>query len=91
MINVNTPLTGHFSIYLRLAKIVVVMVLGSVEDERMYSSLSFLKSRLHKTLSGHLNVVVGMFSQKLFELEEFPYEEAYNLWYKSQEGFRYGS
>jgi hypothetical protein len=39
-------LTHSFHEYLKLAKMVIVHVLGNVEDERCFSFLTFLKSKL---------------------------------------------
>jgi len=69
-----------FPEYYRLAEIAVVQVLGSVEDERCFSSLAFLKNKLRNSLDTHLECVVGMYSPKLFSLESFPYEAAYTEW-----------
>jgi len=69
-----------FPEFYKLAEIAIVQVLGSVEDERCFSSLAFLKNKLRNSLDTHLECVVGMYSQKIFTLENFPYEDAYNEW-----------
>jgi len=69
-----------FPEYFRLAEIAIVQVLGSVEDERCFSSLAFLKNKLRNSLDTHLELVVGMYSQKLFSLESFPYDDAHSEW-----------
>jgi hypothetical protein len=51
-----------FPEYMRLAEMVVVHVLGLVQDERCFSSLSFLKNKLRNSLDQHLQLVVGMYS-----------------------------
>jgi hypothetical protein len=51
-----------FPEYMKLAKMAVVHVLGSVQDERCFSSLSFLKNKLRNALDEHLELVVGMYS-----------------------------
>jgi hypothetical protein len=56
----NNHLTQNFSEFIKLAQIVVIHVLGSVEDERLFSSVAFLKSKLRASLDEHLQVVVGM-------------------------------
>lgn len=68
----------------------VVMVLGSVEDERTFSSVKFLKSPLRNSLDAHLNLVVGMYSQKMFTLKNFPYEETYAEECNTLDRHRYG-
>jgi len=52
------------------------IVLGSVEDERTFSTLKFLKSYQRNHLGKHLPLIVRMFEQKYFSLENFLYKEA---------------
>jgi hypothetical protein len=59
-----------------LAEVGSVLVFGSVEDERCFSSLKFLKSCQRNRLGKHLPLVVRMFGQKYYAFEDFPYEEA---------------
>jgi hypothetical protein len=61
--------------YEKLAKIGNVLVFGFVEDERCFSSLKFLKSCQRNRLGKHLPLVVHMFRQKYYSLEDFPYSE----------------
>jgi hypothetical protein len=39
------------------------MILSDIEDECCFSTLSFLKSKLHNWLIKHLDLVVKMFTQ----------------------------
>lgn len=74
-------LTSHMiSEYIKLAEIAVVHGIGSVEDERCFSTLGFLKNKLRNALNEHLPLVVGMFAQKMFNLRTFPYEAAFEAW-----------
>jgi hypothetical protein len=66
--------------YLKLAEIGCAFVLGSVEDERTFSSLKFLKSRLRNRLEDKLPLVVRMDGQKKFTQEIFPYKKALESW-----------
>lgn len=59
----NHNLTQNFGEFLKLAEIAVIHVLGSIEDERLFSSVGFLKSKLRNNLEEHIQIVVGMFSQ----------------------------
>jgi hypothetical protein len=70
--------------YVKLAKIGSVLVLGSVEDERCFSCLKFLKSCQRNRLCKHLPLVVRMFGQKCYSLEDFPYSEAIDSWRKAK-------
>jgi hypothetical protein len=58
----NGLLLSKLSEFMRLAEIAITTVLGSVEDERTFSSLKFIKSRLRNRLEGNLDTVVRVFS-----------------------------
>lgn len=89
-LDASSCLTHHFSEFMKLAEVAVIHVLGSVEDERTFSSVAFLKSKLRNTLSMHLELVVGMYSQRIFSLENFPYESVFDDWVHGGERYRYG-
>ena len=76
--------------YEKLAMMVVVHVLDSTQDERCFSSLTFLKNKLRNSLDEHLEVVVGMYSQKIYTLQSFPYDTCFNRWALAREQYRYG-
>jgi hypothetical protein len=50
----NSALSATFPEYIKLAHIAVVHLLGSVEDERAFSSLTFLKDKLRNRLEGDI-------------------------------------
>ena len=54
--------------FFKLAKIVLVMVSGSVEDERGFSASSFVKSDDRNRLDVHVELCMRMKLQKLFTL-----------------------
>jgi len=60
-----------------------------MEDERTFSSLSFMKSKLRATLIDNLEVTIGMYLQKVFTLESFPYQSFFEEWFKMGERGRY--
>jgi hypothetical protein len=62
---------------MKIAELAVVTVFGSVEDERTFSTLSFIKNKLRNRLSTHLPLVVGMHAQEFYGIEDFPYDAAY--------------
>lgn len=76
----STVLSKMIPKYLKLAKIACAFVLGSVEDERTFSSLKFLKSCLKNWLEDKLPFVVMMHGQKYFTQETFPYKKALESW-----------
>jgi hypothetical protein len=51
-------------------------IIRLVEDERTFNTLSFMKSKLKNRLTGHLDLVIHMFSQHFYTLENFPYDVA---------------
>jgi hypothetical protein len=57
-INNNTLLTKWLSEFLKLAKIVMVSILGFVEDECTFSMLTFMKNKLHNRLEPNLDTMV---------------------------------
>jgi hypothetical protein len=44
-----------------------VMVMGNSKDERTFSIVIFMKSKLHNCLIVHLDLVVKMYAQKLLQ------------------------
>ncbi len=52
------------------------MVLGNVEDECCFSTLSFMKSKLQKWLITHLDLVMRMLAQDHYTLDTFPFGDA---------------
>ncbi|PNH11804.1 hypothetical protein TSOC_001293 [Tetrabaena socialis] len=66
--------------FVKLAELVFVMVPGSVEDERRFSALAFIKSKVRNRLTDHLGVCMRMFSQEFFTAHTFPYNEALDAW-----------
>jgi hypothetical protein len=64
----------------KLVELVTVQILSSVEDERCFSTLAFMKSKLCNRLTIHLSIVVRMFAQQFYTLENFPYVECIEQW-----------
>lgn len=61
----------RISEFMKLAKIAIVMVGGSIEDERVFSTMNFVKDKLRNCLS-ELELCVRLKSQRLFTLDTFP-------------------
>jgi hypothetical protein len=63
---------------LKLVEIVTIIVGRSVEDKKTFSTISFMKSKLHNCLITHLDLVAQMYIQTFYKLEskrkifEFP-------------------
>jgi hypothetical protein len=63
--------------YFKLAKIVIVQVFMSIEDEQTFSILYFIQFKLQNRFNEHLPVVVNMYFQTLFTLENFLYDATF--------------
>jgi hypothetical protein len=75
ILDANSTLVVQFLEYIKLAQIAMVHILGSVEDELCFSSLFFMKDKLHNRLAiDHLGVVIGIHKQNIYTLENFLYD-----------------
>jgi hypothetical protein len=72
-----------------LAEIAMVQIVGSVEDEHCFSMLAFMKSKLHNRLTTHLPLVVRMFAQWFYTLQNFAYVECIEQWRTTQHRYYY--
>jgi hypothetical protein len=90
-LDANTTLVGQFPEYIKLAQLAMIYVLGSVEDERCFSFLTFLKDKLRNRLaSDHLSLVMGMYAQDVFTLQNFPYDPCFQTWVHFAERYHSG-
>ena len=76
----NALMLNRLSEFFKVAEIAICAVLGSVEDERTFSTLSFMKSKLRNRLTGHVDTCVKLFSQDFFTLTTFPVNKAIVSW-----------
>ena len=72
-------LQENISEYFKLVDLCQTMILGSVEDERMFSALPFLKSNLGNKLDKHMDTCLILYVTK-YDIKNFPYERALALW-----------
>jgi hypothetical protein len=79
-ISASTYLSNSLHAFGKVAKIAVVTVLTSVEDERTFSTLSWMKSKVRNRLNGHLDCTLRVFSQPWFSVTNFPYQQAVDHW-----------
>ena len=79
-IEANGLLWNKLSKYMKIAELAIVTVLEYVEDERTFSTLSFMKNRLRNRLSTYLPLVVGMHAQEFYSLSDCLYDTAYDEW-----------
>jgi hypothetical protein len=54
----NVILNHNLFEWFKLGKLCIMMVLGSMEDERTFSNLAFIKTKLQNCLTTHLDLVV---------------------------------
>ena len=68
--------------YIKMAKLLLVMVGGSVEDECTFSSITFIQSDYRSSLQpGHLDDCLRMFCSKgMYKLASFPIGRVYDVW-----------
>ncbi len=66
--------------YLKFVELAIVMVLVNVEDERTFSNVNFLELKLRNWLIVHLELVVTMFAQKIYNLNSFLFYIAIWQW-----------
>jgi hypothetical protein len=59
--------------------------MGSMEDERTFSTLMFMKTRLWNRLCEHLYLVVCMFAQPFYTFDTFPHDDAIMTWFDEKE------
>jgi hypothetical protein len=54
--------------------------MGFVEDDKTFSTLTIMKTRLRNRLCEHLELVVQMFAQPFYTIDTFPYDDAITPW-----------
>ncbi|KAH7405300.1 hypothetical protein KP509_15G064700 [Ceratopteris richardii] len=81
-LDISPFLKESMSEYFKVANLCITMILGSVEDERLWSSLTFIRNATRNRLNKNLDTCLRLFVSKS-DLETFPFEEAYPIW-KSQ-------
>jgi len=68
----NVILKDRISEYFKLVELTIVVILGSVENEHSFSTITFMKSKLRNQLTINLDMVVKMYAQDFFTLQIFP-------------------
>lgn len=64
----------------KLAEIAMVMVGGSVQDERAFSHMNYLKNKLRNRLNAHLELCMRLYAQPFYTLQNFPFPAAFDHW-----------
>lgn len=65
--------------YFKLADLCQTMILGSVEDERVFSALEFLKSKIRNKLDINVETCLRLFVTQ-YNVRDFPYDRALAIW-----------
>ncbi len=67
--------------FMKVAKLTVVQIMGFVEDEKTFLTLTFMKMSLWDRLIDHLDLVVHMFAITFLHcFNFFPYNDAITTW-----------
>jgi hypothetical protein len=69
----NVILKDRIFEYFKLVELSIVVILGNVENERLFSTITFMKSKLRNQLTINLDMVVRMYAQDFFTLQTFPF------------------
>jgi hypothetical protein len=59
--------------------------MGFAEDDKIFSTLTFMKTGLRNRLCEHLDLVVHMFAQPFYTIDTFPYDDAITTWTDEKE------
>lgn len=82
-LNTNPLLCNRISEWFKLAELAIVTVIRSMEDERMFSTLSWMENKIKNRLGKHLDFAVFLYAQPFWTRESFPYSAAYDEWKSS--------
>jgi hypothetical protein len=74
-------LRDSISEYFKLTELCLTMILGLVEDERVFSALGFIKSNIRNKLDKNLDTFLRMYSCR-YDVHTFPYDRAVKIWRK---------
>jgi hypothetical protein len=80
LVTTSRILVTSFPKYVKLAELAMVQVIGSVEDKKCFSILTFMNSKFCNKLTTHLSFIVQMFVQRFYTIHNFPYKECIEQW-----------
>jgi hypothetical protein len=64
----------------KLAKIVIIQVLGSIENEHTFSTFNFMNNQLRNQLNMQLDLCIWFYSHQFLTFYNFPYDQAIAKW-----------
>jgi hypothetical protein len=76
----NVILNNRFFEYMKLVELTIVFVLRNVNDKHTFSTINFMKSKLRNQLTTNLDLVVRMYVQDVFTLQNFPFHVVITNW-----------
>jgi hypothetical protein len=79
-IEANSYFKHALSEFIKIVEIAIVMVLGLVQDERTFSTVTFAKNKLRNQLTTNLGLVVAFQSQNFYTIDSFPYDATFESW-----------
>jgi hypothetical protein len=57
---------------MKVVELVVVQIMGPMENENFFSTLTFMKTRLWNRLCEYLDIVVWMITKSFYIVDIFP-------------------
>ncbi len=81
-INSSSILKHKLSKFIKLVEIACVQVLRSVENERCFLVVAFMKNKLRNRWTCHLDLCTCFYTQQFYNIGNFPYEDAM-MWWKN--------
>ncbi len=63
--------------YMKVVEVAIVIVLNSVEDERTFRNLAYMKNKLCNWLTTHFDLCVHIFT---YSVPNFPYDAVIVTW-----------
>ncbi|KAJ9520250.1 hypothetical protein QJQ45_030274 [Haematococcus lacustris] len=76
----HASMASQLSEFCKAATLLIVTVPGSVEEERSFSAMNFIKDERRNSLSANLSSTLRVYLDKTFTLKTFPYKEAIDYW-----------
>ena len=92
--DLSTPgyIADRTSEFRKAAELALVLVPGSVDEERTFSAMNFIKSDVRNRLKGdHLSMCIRLYSSQFHTVSTFPYQEAIDIWRQRSNRGRYMS
>jgi hypothetical protein len=80
----NILMVQRLSEFIKVTRIVITTIFDSIEDERTFFTLGFMKSKFCNRLGNHLDTTMKMFSQPFYKQDNFSYYNAIMHWHEQR-------